>query len=342
MVSVSGYLIGSQEAGKMPLPPNAELQWWYQFYFATERGRAGYDKYRREFSKLIWQIASPKWHFDDATFDRSAAAFDNPDHVGIVIHNYRWRLGLAQGESKFDALEKRLAEFPNITVPTITLQGDADGAPHPDPSAYAKKFSGKYEHRNLTGGIGHNLPQEAPQAFAQAIIDVGRADRRLANRCPKKERNTMAFTINVNGTAHSVDVDGDTPLLWVLRDVLGMTGTKFGCGMALCGACTVHVDGAPTRSCVTPVDSLGTSKVTTIEAIGKTAGRRAVQKAWLDREVVQCGYCQSGQIMSAAALLASNPRPTDTDIDDAMSGNICRCGTYVRIRDAIKLAAQAT
>ena len=151
----------------------------------------------------------------------------------------------------------------------------------------------------------------------------------------------MPFTIIVNGTAHSVDVDGDTPLLWVLRDLLGMTGTKFGCGMALCGACTVHVDGAPTRSCVTPVDSLGSSKVTTIEAIGKTDVGARVQKAWLDREVVQCGYCQSGQIMSAAALLASNPRPSDTDIDDAMSGNICRCGTYVRIRDAIKQAAKA-
>ena len=175
MVSVSGYLIGSQEAGKVPLPPSAELQWWYQFYFATERGRAGYDKYRREFSKLIWHNTSPRWEFDDVTFDRSAVAFDNPDHVAIVIHNYRWRLGLAQGESKFDALEKKLAEFPNITVPTITLQGDADGAPRPDPSAYAKKFSGKYEHRNLTGGIGHNLPQEAPQAFAQAIIDVAQS-----------------------------------------------------------------------------------------------------------------------------------------------------------------------
>jgi pimeloyl-ACP methyl ester carboxylesterase len=175
MVSVSGYLIGSQAAGKMPLPPRSELQWWYQFYFATERGRAGYDKYRREFSKLIWQNTSPQWQFDDATFERSAAAFDNPDHVAIVVHNYRWRLGLAQGEPKFDALEKRLAEFPNITVPSITLQGDADGAPRPDPSAYAKKFSGKYEHRNISGGIGHNLPQEAPQAFAQAIIDVGGA-----------------------------------------------------------------------------------------------------------------------------------------------------------------------
>jgi pimeloyl-ACP methyl ester carboxylesterase len=175
LVSVSGYLIGSQEAGKAPLPPSAELQWWYQFYFATERGRAGYDKYRREFAKLIWQIASPKWNFDDATFARSAAAFDNPDHVAISIHNYRWRLGLAQGESKFDAIEQRLAAFPNITVPTITMEGDANGAPHPDPSAYAKKFTGKYEHRNLTGGIGHNLPQEAPQAFAQAIIDVGGA-----------------------------------------------------------------------------------------------------------------------------------------------------------------------
>ena len=152
----------------------------------------------------------------------------------------------------------------------------------------------------------------------------------------------MAFTISVNGRAHSVDVDGDTPLLWVLRDVLGMTGTKFGCGMALCGACTVHVDGAATRSCVTPIDSIAASKVTTIEAIGATAAGGRVQKAWLEREVVQCGYCQSGQIMSAAALLASNPHPTDADIDDAMSGNICRCGTYSRIRDAIKQAAQSS
>jgi len=172
MVSVSGYLIGSQDAGKAPLPPKAELEWWYQFYFATERGRAGYDKYRHDFSKLIWQLASPKWDFDDATFDRSAASFDNPDHVDIVIHNYRWRLGLAQGESKYDELEKRLAAFPVITVPTITLEGDANGAPHPDPSAYAKKFSAKYEHRLIKGGIGHNLPQEAPQAFAQAVVDV--------------------------------------------------------------------------------------------------------------------------------------------------------------------------
>jgi isoquinoline 1-oxidoreductase subunit alpha len=149
----------------------------------------------------------------------------------------------------------------------------------------------------------------------------------------------MSFTIKVNGTAHSVDVDGDTPLLWVLRDVLGMTGTKFGCGMALCGACTVHVDGVATRSCVTPVDSIGASEITTIEAIGATAAGAKIQKAWIDREVPQCGYCQSGQIMSAAALLASSPRPTDADIDDAMSGNICRCGTYARIRDAIKQAA---
>jgi pimeloyl-ACP methyl ester carboxylesterase len=174
MVSVSGYLIGSQEAGKMPLPPKAELEWWYQFYFATERGRAGYDKYRHDFSKLIWQLASPKWHFDDATFDRSAAAFDNPDHVAIVIHNYRWRLGLAEGEAKYDELEKRLATFPVIAVPTITLEGDANGAPHPEPGAYAKKFSGRYEHRLITGGIGHNLPQEAPQAFAQAVVDVAK------------------------------------------------------------------------------------------------------------------------------------------------------------------------
>jgi pimeloyl-ACP methyl ester carboxylesterase len=172
MVSVSGYLIGSQEAGKMPLPPKAELEWWYQFYFATERGRLGYEKYRKEFSKLIWQIASPKWAFNDATFDRSAAAFDNPDHVAVVTHNYRWRLGLAQGEPKFDDLEKKLAEFPVITVPTITLEGDANGAPHPEPSVYAKKFSGKYAHRTLKGGIGHNLPQEAPNAFARAVVEV--------------------------------------------------------------------------------------------------------------------------------------------------------------------------
>jgi pimeloyl-ACP methyl ester carboxylesterase len=172
LVSVSGYLIGSQESGKMPLPPKAELEWWYQYYFATERGRAGYDKYRHDFAKLIWQLASPKWHFDDATFDRSAAAFDNPDHVSIVIHNYRWRLGLANGEPKYDDLEKRLAEGPVITVPTITLEGDANGAPHPDASSYAKKFSGKYAHRIIKGGVGHNLPQEAPQAFAKAVVEV--------------------------------------------------------------------------------------------------------------------------------------------------------------------------
>jgi pimeloyl-ACP methyl ester carboxylesterase len=172
LVSVSGYLIGSQEANKMPLPPEAELQWWYQYYFATERGRVGYDKDRHDFAKLIWQLASPKWDFDDATFDRSAASFDNPDHVDIVIHNYRWRLGLAEGEPEYDVLEKQLAEGPVITVPTITLEGDANGAFHPDPSAYAKKFSGRYSHRTIEGGIGHNLPQEAPEAFAQAVIDA--------------------------------------------------------------------------------------------------------------------------------------------------------------------------
>jgi pimeloyl-ACP methyl ester carboxylesterase len=172
LVSVSGYLIGSQEAGKVPLPPEAELQWWYQYYFATERGRAGYDKYRHGFARLIWRTASPKWNFDDATFDRSAASFDNPDHVAIAIHNYRWRLGLAEGEAEYDELEKRLAEGPVITVPAITLEGDANGAPHPDPSAYAKKFSGKYSHRTIEGGIGHNLPQEAPEAFARAVIEV--------------------------------------------------------------------------------------------------------------------------------------------------------------------------
>jgi pimeloyl-ACP methyl ester carboxylesterase len=172
LVSVSGYLIGSQATGKLPLPPKAELQWWYQYYFATENGRAGYDKYRHDFAKLIWRLASPKWEFDNATFDRSAAAFNNPDHVDIVIHNYRWRLDLAKGEAKYDDLEKRLAAGPIITVPTITLEGDANGAPHPDPSSYAKKFSGKYEHRTINGGVGHNLPQEAPQVFAEAIVDV--------------------------------------------------------------------------------------------------------------------------------------------------------------------------
>lgn len=172
LVSVSGYLIGSQQAGKVPLPPQAELQWWYQYYFATERGRVGYAKYRREFSRLIWQTASPKWNFDDATFDRTATAFDNPDHVAIVIHNYRWRLGLAGGESQYDNLERRLAGAPVITVPTITLEGDANGAPHPEPASYAGKFSGKYQHRLITGGIGHNLPQEAPEAFARAVLDV--------------------------------------------------------------------------------------------------------------------------------------------------------------------------
>ena len=174
MVSVSGYLIGSQASGAIPLPPSAELQWWYQFYFATERGRAGYDKYRHDFSKLIWQLASPKWNFDEATFARSAAAFDNPDHVAVVIHNYRWRLGLAEGEAKYNELETQLAKAPVIAVPTITLEGDANGAPHPDPGAYKGMFSGPYLHRTITGGIGHNLPQEAPEAFAQAVRDAAK------------------------------------------------------------------------------------------------------------------------------------------------------------------------
>ena len=178
LVSVSGYLIGSQTAGKIPLPPPAELQWWYQYYFATERGRAGYDKYRHDFAKLIWKLASPKWDFNDATFDRSAASFDNPDHVAITIHNYRWRLGVAEGEAKYDDLERKLAQAPVITVPTITLEGDANGAPHPDASSYAKKFSGKYSHRLIKGGIGHNLPQEAPQAFADAVVEVAAYTRR--------------------------------------------------------------------------------------------------------------------------------------------------------------------
>jgi pimeloyl-ACP methyl ester carboxylesterase len=172
MVSVSGYLIGSQEANKVPLPPAAELQWWYQYYFASERGRNGYDKYRHDFAKLIWGTASPKWSFDDATFDRTAAAFDNADHVDIVIHNYRWRIGAAEGESEYDDLEAQLARGPVITVPTITLEGDANGAPHPDASSYAQRFSGKYGHRVITGGVGHNLPQEAPDAFVDAVIEV--------------------------------------------------------------------------------------------------------------------------------------------------------------------------
>jgi pimeloyl-ACP methyl ester carboxylesterase len=172
LVSVSGYLIGSQESGNTPLPPKAELQWWYQYYFATERGRAGYDKYRNAFAKQIWQLASPKWNFDDATFERSAAALSNPDQTAITVHNYRWRLDLAQGEAKYAPLEKRLAQFPAITVPTITLEGDANGAPHPQPEAYAKKFTGKYQFRLISGGIGHNLPEEAPQAFVQAVIDA--------------------------------------------------------------------------------------------------------------------------------------------------------------------------
>ncbi|GLK86148.1 alpha/beta fold hydrolase [Ancylobacter defluvii] len=172
IVSVSGYLIGSQEANRMPLPPKAELQWWYQYYFATERGEAGYRKYTHDFARLIWELASPKWAFDDATFNRSATAFDNPDHVAISIDNYRWRLGLAKGEAKYDEIEKKLAASPTIGVPTITMEGDANGAPHPDPAAYAKKFTGKYAFRLISGGIGHNLPQEAPAAFAQAIMDV--------------------------------------------------------------------------------------------------------------------------------------------------------------------------
>jgi pimeloyl-ACP methyl ester carboxylesterase len=176
MVSVSGYLIGNPEAERKPLPPKAELPWWYQFYFATERGREGYDKYRHDFAKLIWQLASPKWEFDDATFDRSATAFDNPDHVAVAIHNYRWRLGLAEGERKYDELEKKLAQRPVIIVPTITMEGDANGAPHPEPAVYAKMFSGKYSHRTIAGGIGHNLPQEAPQAFAEAVVDLTKAD----------------------------------------------------------------------------------------------------------------------------------------------------------------------
>jgi pimeloyl-ACP methyl ester carboxylesterase len=175
LVSVSGYLLTNLEASKKPLPPKAERDWWYQFYFATDRGRAGYEANRHDFNKLIWQTASPKWNFDDATFDRSAPAFDNSDHVDVVIHNYRWRLSLAKGEPQYDELENRLAKAPVVDVPTITLEGDANGAPHLDPASYRNKFSGKYEHRTITGGIGHNLPQEAPQAFAQAVVDIAAA-----------------------------------------------------------------------------------------------------------------------------------------------------------------------
>ncbi|MRX08415.1 alpha/beta fold hydrolase [Pseudoduganella sp. FT25W] len=174
LVSVSGYLIGSQEAGKQPLPPAAELQWWYQFYFATERGRIGYEKNHREFAKLIWKLASPQWQFDDATYARSAVSLENPDHAAVTVSNYRWRLGLEKGEAKYADLEAKLATSPNISVPTITMEGDANGAPHPEPAAYAKRFTGKYRHELITGGVGHNLPQEAPQAFAQAVIDADR------------------------------------------------------------------------------------------------------------------------------------------------------------------------
>jgi pimeloyl-ACP methyl ester carboxylesterase len=175
LVSVSGYLISSQAVGKQPLTPDAEYQWWYQFYFATPRGELGYSRHTRDFNKLIWKLASPQWKFDDPTFDRSAASFDNPDHVAVVIHNYRWRMGLADGERQYDAIEDKLAAAPPVTVPTITMEGDANGAPHPPPTSYAGKFTGKYEHRTITGGIGHNLPQEAPKAFAQAVIDVATA-----------------------------------------------------------------------------------------------------------------------------------------------------------------------
>jgi pimeloyl-ACP methyl ester carboxylesterase len=175
-VAVSGYLVGSQAANAAPLPPAAELAWWYQFYFATERGRVGYDQNRSEFARLIWRTASPQWDFDDATLARTASSFENPDHVDIVIHNYRWRLGLSQGEARYDDVERRLAERPTIAVPTITLEGDANGAPHPEASAYRSLFVGPYEHRIIPGGVGHNLPQEAPRAFADAVIavDVGK------------------------------------------------------------------------------------------------------------------------------------------------------------------------
>lgn len=182
MVSVSGYLIGDREANQRPLPPSSELAWWYLFYFATERGRAGYAAHRRDFARLIWERASPRWQFDDQTFDRSAAALDNPDHVAVVIHNYRWRIGVADGEPRYEILEHALALHPPITVPTITLEGDANGAPHPDAAAYAGRFTGYYSHRLVRGGIGHNLPQEAPQEFVAAILEVDRKTRPIVTR----------------------------------------------------------------------------------------------------------------------------------------------------------------
>jgi pimeloyl-ACP methyl ester carboxylesterase len=175
IVSVGGYLFGSPAANQVPYPPAPTLAFWYQYYFATEIGQAGYRKYLHDFAKLIWQTSSPKWNFDDATFERSAASLNNPDHVAITIHNYRWRIGLADGERKYDDLEKRLAALPVIAMPTITMEGDANGAIHAPSTAYRNKFSGKYEYRLITGGVGHNLPQEAPQAFAQAVIDVDAA-----------------------------------------------------------------------------------------------------------------------------------------------------------------------
>jgi pimeloyl-ACP methyl ester carboxylesterase len=174
LVSVSGYLVGSQQAIQRPLAPKAELPWWYLFYFATDRGKAGYAQNTKEFNRLIWQLASPRWAFTDAIFDRSAKAFENPDFVQITLHNYRWYLGLEKGEGRYDALERRIAAFPTIATPTITMEGDANGAPHADPSAYAKKYTGPYEHRTITGGTGHNLPQEAPQAFAAAVIELAK------------------------------------------------------------------------------------------------------------------------------------------------------------------------
>jgi pimeloyl-ACP methyl ester carboxylesterase len=177
LVSVSGYLIGSQAGNKAPLKPQAELAWWYQYYFATARGQAGYQANTSEFNKLIWRIASPTWKFTEETYNRSAVSFNNPDHVKIVIDNYRWRLGITRGEAKYDVLEAELAKAPAITVPAITLEGDANGAPHPDPASYAAKFKGKYGHRTISGGIGHNLPQEAPHAFADAILEVAAWNR---------------------------------------------------------------------------------------------------------------------------------------------------------------------
>ena len=352
MVSVSGYLIGSQEAGKLPLPPEAELQWWYQFYFATERGRAGYDKYRRDFAKLIWQIASPKWHFDDATFDRSAAAFDNPDHVAIVIHNYRWRLGLAEGEPKYDELEKRLAEArsspcrpsPWKATPTARHTRSRRLRQTNSPANTSTGSS-----RAASGTICRRKRRRLLPKPSSTLPKADRRSSRTGHCGPQivSPSETIASRRGLHGFHHqSQRPNAQCRCRW--RDAAAL-------GVARCAGHDRHeirlrhrpvrrLHRAYRRQSGALLSSagraIGERAITTIEGVGATAAGAKVQKAWLDLEVIQCGYCQSGQIMSAAALLAKNPHPDDADIDAAMAGNICRCGTYVRIREAIKSAAR--